>query len=526
MLRFILINMFIFTHFMAGAQSLKQKQKYFEGQYRAYGEIISILKLDTIFVDETLYLDEDKLNKGRKNKKIYEVKYKINKLRDKITEYFKEKKIFVRGSSSAGTSSVEVVSKKERERAKIDSFEVVKINNEREREKNDSLEMIIKINEGRERAKIDSFEMMIKINEGHERAKIDSFEVVIKINEGRERAKIDSLEMVIKINEGHERAKIDSLEMVISTLITKKDRKLRECNEKMEVVKNEYNDVEIERDSLIVKVRHHNEECKKIHKKQARLLESTLEKCKEEKVKFNKEINYYRYVSNECKEEKAKFKRERDYCEQQQKETQIGHKKIIQELETYNHYYDAKYQAGEPLITDKKGLYFKIELKTPPIIVEKLQFNIEKYTISEFDKKFRKSVTKFKQDVEDITSENGNLDYEIFIQGKADADIGTQFEKPQVENYMFNSIYVLRRNQSNNNQFTFNKKLFLLNNPYRNNDLPNLRGAFIKKVLNSPPNGFPKSKLHVLNGDVVDEINPTERSVTIYLYIDTVINDN
>ena len=171
---------------------------------------------------------------------------------------------------------------------------------------------------------------------------------------------------------------------------------------------------------------------------------------------------------------------------------------------------------NDELVKGKKGYHYDIEFKNPT--TEKtIFFDLEQYTIDDFDKEFLKSINEFYKEVIGVL-DKGAVQYEIFIQGSADIDDGVQFIGNKDSEYNFNQVDVLTK--GSNNKYEFSKVTKSIPPKFGNIHLPNLRGEFIReKLVGRPFDKIKPERVHLLDGFVVDKINPSDRKVNITLYV-------
>ena len=133
---------------------------------------------------------------------------------------------------------------------------------------------------------------------------------------------------------------------------------------------------------------------------------------------------------------------------------------------------------------------------------------------------YKKAINEFKDLVLTILDDYGNGAFEVFIQGSADAP---SFQpKPLEPGYntdFFENIRLLTIDQANRRIIESTE---FIGQEYDNDELPDLRAAFIKLALGRMDRvkKYP-NKLHILKGSVKDNIiNPDMRNCTIVIFID------
>jgi hypothetical protein len=170
------------------------------------------------------------------------------------------------------------------------------------------------------------------------------------------------------------------------------------------------------------------------------------------------------------------------------------------------------------LVDNHEGVYFTIDLRDA-ITKEILKFNIEKYVIEDFEERFMNGLADFADKVTSILEEE---DYEIFIVGSADQDKPDNglFQgnlDPRYSGRDFTIIEYFEKIGNSETQFHTKKKKHYVNNTFGNNDLPNLRAAFLRykfknsyKLLKEPI---------ILEGSVEEFVTDAEkRNGTLILF--------
>jgi len=176
-------------------------------------------------------------------------------------------------------------------------------------------------------------------------------------------------------------------------------------------------------------------------------------------------------------------------------------------------YYIIKPVQGD-MVEGFTGDYYQVDLLDPSFS-DTLHFRVGEYTIPAINENFGAALTRF--DSEILSVVYFCHDYQIFLQGGADA-AGSGFQRQQRNGNIYQNVYVLKKSQ--NNVYLFEKVLFTFTNPYRNEHLPNLRSLFIFNTLKKPPYNFPENRMHILDGVVRQNFDPSFRHTGIFLYVE------
>jgi hypothetical protein len=173
---------------------------------------------------------------------------------------------------------------------------------------------------------------------------------------------------------------------------------------------------------------------------------------------------------------------------------------------------DSLLEIGE----NNGGNYYSLDLIdiTMSESLKVLYFDAGEYTFPNFNSQFIYSL----DDLADLVLQplsDANIDYEIYVKGRADIAGDGVFEKSLLENYKYQNIeyYPL----SGKNKFSKKKQVWDLGDQYTNKDLPLLRAKFIQETLSAEP--FKLKKPQILEGRVSPKETPLDRNVMIYLYI-------
>lgn len=172
------------------------------------------------------------------------------------------------------------------------------------------------------------------------------------------------------------------------------------------------------------------------------------------------------------------------------------------------------------LIDNKKGVYYRIDLEDA-IHKDVLKFDMEEYVLEDLDERFGKGISDFADKVTDIMF-NAKVDYEIFIIGSADQDMPNNglLKKeldPRYSGSVFRNIKYFEKLEGSESMFHSKEKQHVVSSFFTNQDLPNLRAAFLKYKLMATFKLFKEPT--ILEGSVKEQLtDEKERNVTLILF--------
>lgn len=171
---------------------------------------------------------------------------------------------------------------------------------------------------------------------------------------------------------------------------------------------------------------------------------------------------------------------------------------------------------NKEIIKGKKGNYYKVELKNVTH-QEKVLFPTGKYVIDELDDNLLIPLNSFTDSVYNILKEG--FDCKLYVRGIAD-QLGNDsfrgnFEDGYGASEGFSNFYIF---PEEGNFYTSQKLLQRIKPPFTNEELPNLRGRFLQKIIEqhftdiNPP--------EILEGRVTNNILREDRSGFLLMYVD------
>ena len=171
--------------------------------------------------------------------------------------------------------------------------------------------------------------------------------------------------------------------------------------------------------------------------------------------------------------------------------------------------YDVQVLPSDELISGQKGKYYLVDLKNADA-GEKFFFPAGKYTLGRSNPAFARALSGFVNGVLDKLE--GNTRYSIFVRGSAD---NVPFRGRMERDNKFEEVRYLREVSSDTfgpatGRHTFTRTI-------RNNDLPNLRAAFLQRVVST---AYPVKPPVVLEGEVTGKRDAEDRNVSLVLFVD------
>lgn len=180
-------------------------------------------------------------------------------------------------------------------------------------------------------------------------------------------------------------------------------------------------------------------------------------------------------------------------------------------------YWDAVFHPDDEVVEGYKGRYFEIQLKDANQNV-KLLFGPGEYFMgkSDFRKNYGKTIGAFVTEALHAMKKTDRDKVVLFIQGSADIVGQNTFSGNLDKIYFYDNISLLPQNADNEQFSGAPKDVKVPERNFRNDDLPNLRGQFLKEMI-----AVYSKKLDpvLLEGAVKDFASEGERNAIIYLFI-------
>ena len=171
--------------------------------------------------------------------------------------------------------------------------------------------------------------------------------------------------------------------------------------------------------------------------------------------------------------------------------------------------YDVSTYPDNELIRGKRGRYYVVDIKDAAQGV-RFHFDAGKYTIATRQEQFRSSLNKFVQDI--LEKVHGKVDYQIFVRGSADS---AQFRGRFEPGHEYRNVRYLRTlggDKYGNELGT----LRIDGNSIQNTDLPNLRAAFLQRVVGSV---YALSEPVILDGSVTSKVAQADRNAELIVFL-------
>ena len=170
--------------------------------------------------------------------------------------------------------------------------------------------------------------------------------------------------------------------------------------------------------------------------------------------------------------------------------------------------YDVDVLPERELISGRSGKYYVVSLKNADNAV-KFTFPNGQYTLPKSNRALSKTLRSFSRDI--LNRLHGQVDYQLFVRGSATR---SNFTGKQANDHRYSQISYLPSLSDNRYESSPNTQFFT--QEINNNDLPNLRAAFLQELV---AQSYPVKKPIILEGEVTDKLNPSDRSVSLILYV-------
>jgi hypothetical protein len=170
--------------------------------------------------------------------------------------------------------------------------------------------------------------------------------------------------------------------------------------------------------------------------------------------------------------------------------------------------YDVSVYPDPELIKGRRGKYYIIDVKDAEQGARYF-FQGGKYTISTRQEQFRSSLNTFVKDV--LEKMQGRVEYQLMVRGSADSKPWRgQFEA----GHEYKNLRYLKA--IGGDKYVNETSDIVLGTPLNNGDLPNLRAAFLQKVVGSV---YPVKEPVILQGIVSDKVSDGDRNVELILFV-------
>ncbi|MTB53324.1 hypothetical protein [Lewinella sp. W8] len=180
-------------------------------------------------------------------------------------------------------------------------------------------------------------------------------------------------------------------------------------------------------------------------------------------------------------------------------------------------YWEATFHPDDEVVEGYVGRYFQVELKNAEKVV-KLLFGPGEYFMKkrDFRDNYGSVIGAFVAETLSAIRKSDQRKVKLFIQGSADITGQNSFRGNLDESYYFDEIEMLPMKGSDENFGQTPTSKTIPERGFRNEDLPNLRGQYLREMIK-----IYAKKLDpiVLEGSVKEKVDKADRNAVIYLFI-------
>lgn len=172
--------------------------------------------------------------------------------------------------------------------------------------------------------------------------------------------------------------------------------------------------------------------------------------------------------------------------------------------------FTVKPQNDVELVKGRRCCYYELIVKGPAL------FPVGEYIIEGQDKEYSEPLNNFFNEVI-VILRRAHIEHQLYIKGSADRTGDTTFRKNfEIDRFTYREFPYLPYDPQQR-QFTPDQRLWRIDGPYTNKDLPNLRARFTQDTLR---NSARQLESTILDGVVTPRLEePKDRNITILLYI-------
>lgn len=171
--------------------------------------------------------------------------------------------------------------------------------------------------------------------------------------------------------------------------------------------------------------------------------------------------------------------------------------------------YDVETYPDRELVRGRPGRYYVVDLKNAASGV-RYYFSGGKYVLSASNQDFRASLNTFIGDI--LAKFEGKVRYELYVRGSAD---GQPYAGQAEPGYEFRSIKYIRNLGGDKYGMDVGERVITAQ--VRNEDLPDLRAAFMQKII---ADAYPVKTPKILEGTVTAKTNDKDRSAELIMFVD------
>ena len=171
--------------------------------------------------------------------------------------------------------------------------------------------------------------------------------------------------------------------------------------------------------------------------------------------------------------------------------------------------YDVEVYPDKEMIRGRQGRYYVVDMKNA---MSGIRYHFEggKYTLARSSQEFRSSLNTFVADI--LSKFEGNVRYDLYVRGSADIKPYEGRFEPGQE---FRTINFLKN--LGGDKYGVDTGLRTVGDVVRNLDLPDLRAAFLQKIV---ADSYPLKRPIILEGAVSPKADDRDRNVELLLFVD------
>jgi uncharacterized coiled-coil DUF342 family protein len=303
--------------------------------------------------------------------------------------------------------------------------------------------------------------------------------------------------------------KVDNLSPVEQQVIdlVKKHKLLGEdsaCND-LEPVKEELEEVDEELDEIEPQIKEMEEE-----------LEEMEAEAEEVEVKTEEVEEQVKEITEQAEEVKAEEEAIKEEFGQEMDLEAVTVEEWSESFEIERPYWEATFHPDDEVVEGYKGRYFQVQLKDANQAI-KLLFGPGEYftSKSDFRDKYGSVIGAFVTEALAAIKKGDRDGVKLFVQGSADISGAKSFRGNLDESFYYDDLNLLPLKGSENFGGSEESRT-VKERGFTNDDLPNLRGQFMKEMISVYSK---KLQPILLEGSVKKEVDVEDRNAVIYLFL-------
>jgi predicted nucleic acid-binding Zn-ribbon protein len=271
-------------------------------------------------------------------------------------------------------------------------------------------------------------------------------------------------------------------------------------------LKKDVEEAEEELDQVEPQIEELEEEWEDIEEQEAELAEET--------QAIEKEANEFVERQEELKEQEEAIREE---FGQEVELDPVTVEEFSESFEIERPYWEATFHPDDEVVAGYVGRYFQVELKNAEKVV-KLLFGPGEYFMKkrDFRDNYGSVIGAFVAETLGAIKKSDQSKVKLFIQGSADITGQNSFRGNLDESYYFDEINMLPMKGSDENFDSQTISKSIPERGFRNEDLPNLRGQYLRDMIKVYAK---KLDPIVLEGSVKEKVNKDDRNAVIYLFL-------